>query len=149
MLTFSPPVLLALLTTIGLLARPIALSDPVGIEAVVDKVVIAPDTAHPSTIQIWGVFALTDGQPGDHYGPAARGYLYFSTGASNPGAVRAEWSDLQSLAGKKQVVGFGAKYRTHVRLRCPTEAPADPDTYSFGVGIVKTFITGSGWKGSA
>ena len=87
----STPTLLAALTTIGLLARPAVVSDPVGIYAVVDKVVFAPDSASPSTIQIWGVFSLSEGKPGDNYGAPARGYMYYSVNDKNPTAVRAEW----------------------------------------------------------
>ena len=113
-------------------------SDPVGVYAIVDRVVLEPDAAHPKTVQIWGVFALTEGKPGDNYRPAERGYLYFSVDPRNERVTLAEWNDLASVAGKGQAVGFGAKYRTSVRLRHATEAPANPDAYpSGGIGVVK------------
>jgi hypothetical protein len=121
-----------------LAATPFRLSDQIGIYGIVDKVVVLPDTANPTTIQVWGVFALSENVGGDKYKPAQRGYLYFAMDASRGRQVRAEWADLQSLAGKKQPVGFGAKYsKTPPRLRCPMEPPTNPDPYTTNVGVVK------------
>jgi hypothetical protein len=119
-------------------ATPARLSDPIGIFGVVDKVVLLPDAANPTTIQLWGVFSLSENVGGDHYKPAQRGYLYFSMDQSRSRQVSAEWADLQKLAGKGEAVGFGAKYsRTPPRLRCPMETPANPDPYTTNVGLVK------------
>jgi len=121
-----------------LATTPFRLSDPIGIYGIIDKVVVLPDTANPATIQVWGVFSLSENVAGDNYKPAQRGYLYFAMDQTRARQVRAEWADLQSLAGKKQAVGFGAKYsRTPPRLRCPTEKPANPDLYTTNIGVVK------------
>jgi hypothetical protein len=119
-------------------ATPARLSDPIGIYGIIDKVVLLPDASNPATIQVWGVFSLSENVGGDRYKPAQRGYLYFAMDQSRAQQVRAEWADLQSLAGKAQPVGFGAKYsRTPPRLRCPMETPANPDPYTTNIGVVK------------
>jgi hypothetical protein len=114
------------------------LSDPIGIYGIIDKVVLLPDTTNPTTIQVWGVFSLSENVGGDRYKPAQRGYLYFAMDPSRIQQIRAEWADLKSLAGKEQPVGFGAKYsRTPPRLRCAMETPANPDPYTTNIGVVK------------
>src|SRR6185295_11515371 len=72
-------------------------SDPVGVYARVDRVVLEPNSDAPQTIQVWGVFAMA--RPGDpnEYLPPARGYLYFSL-PGDARAARAEWSDLSQVA---------------------------------------------------
>ena len=131
---------LSLVVAVGatIAATPARFSDPIGIFGVVDKVVLLPDAANPTTIQVWGVFSLSENVPGDRYKSAQRGYLYFSMDQSRSRQVSAEWADPQKLAGKGEVVGFGAKYsRTPPRLRCPMETPANPDPYTTNVGLVK------------
>jgi hypothetical protein len=131
---------LTLAAMAGVLAIPMPMSDPVGVFAVVDKVVLAPDATNPTTIQVWGTFAVSDQKPGDSYQPAVKGYLYYSINPSNERATRAEWADLAGLAGKKAIVGFGAKWsRTPLgKVRCATETPAQPDVYPLGLGVMKT-----------
>src|SRR5437870_673605 len=51
-------------------------SDPNGIYAFVDKVVLEPSEGAPERIQIWGGFALAEGN-GYQYAPAERGFMYF------------------------------------------------------------------------
>ena len=131
------------------LAVPVPMSDPVGIYAMIDKVVLVPNATNPTAIQIWGTFAISDQQPGgDHYLPAVKGYLYYTIDPSKERATRAEWADLQGMAGKKAVVGFAAKYQrpTPGRVRCATEAPSEPDAYVLHFGVVKMPAEqNSGW----
>jgi hypothetical protein len=116
-------------------------SDPVGVYAIVDRVVVAPDTINPATIQIWGTFAVSDQKAGDHYLPAAKGYLYYRLNASNTRASQAEWADLRRVAGTKTVVGFSAKWQRNTpgRSRCATEAVGNADEYPIqsGMGVVR------------
>ena len=116
-------------------------SDPVGVYAVIDRVVVAPDTANPTTIQIWGTFAVSDQQRGDNYRPAARGFLYYRLNKSDVNASRAEWADLRRLAGTKTVVGFSAKWQPNTpgRVRCATDPIANADEYPIqsGMGVVR------------
>lgn len=129
----------ALVAMAGMLAIPMPLSDPVAVYAVVDKVVLGPNATSPATIQVWGTFSITDQKPGDNYMPAVKGYLYYSINPGNERATRAEWTDLQGLAGSKAIAGFGAKWQRLAvgRVRCATEAPGQPDVYPLGLGVVK------------
>ena len=130
------------------LAVPVPMSDPIGIYAMIDKVVLVPNATNPTAIQIWGTFAISDQKGGDHYYPAVKGYLYYTIDTSKERATRAEWADLQGMAGKKAVVGFAAKWQRAApgRVRCATEAPAEPDVYALGFGVVKMPAEqNSGW----
>ena len=138
MLGFIRSLSLILVTGATVAPTPPRLSDPIGIYGIIDKVVLLPDTTNPTAIQVWGVFSLSENVGGDRYKPAQRGYLYFAMDQSRTQQIRAEWADLQSLAGNGQPAGFGAKYsKTPPRLRCPTETPANPDPYTTNIGVVK------------
>ena len=88
-------------------------SGPVGVYAVLEKVVFEPNEANAERIQLWGAFAFVDG--GISVNAATdkpqRGYLYFTMPASASEAemkiARTEWSDLKAVAGTGQVVAFG------------------------------------------
>lgn len=112
-------------------------SDMVGVYAVIDKVAIEPSDAAPQRIQIWGAFALADQKSGSLYGPAQRGYLYYSCPAGQESTCRTEWDDLKSVAGKNTGVGFGARYRDTGRIRKADEKPASPDVYTIERGVVR------------
>jgi hypothetical protein len=118
-------------------AAPKTLSDPIGVYALIDRVVFEPDASNPQRVQIWGVFALPDLPAGPNsYTTAQRGYLYYTAG-SNPNA-KAEWSDLQSVAAKGEAVGFGGRHEKNGRIRKASEAARDPDNYPRSyVGVVK------------
>ena len=138
MLGFIRSLSLVLVAGATVAATPPRLSDPIGIYGIIDKVVLLPDTANPTSIQVWGVFSLSQNVAGDNYKPAQRGYLFFAMDPNRSRQTRAEWADLQSLAGKGEAVGFGAKYsKTPPRLRCPMETPASPDPYTTNIGVVK------------
>jgi hypothetical protein len=89
----------------------VSASGPVGIYAVIDKVVFEPSEQAPERLQVWGAFAYVDGVPGAlGISPVRRGYLYFQMpgGTDRTKAnIRAEWADLKSMAGTGQAVGFG------------------------------------------
>ena len=114
-------------------------SDPTGIYAMVDKVVLEPSETAPETIQIWGAFALADDKPGDSYRPAERGYLYYSLPNSQAerDSAKAEWADLKKIAGSEQAIAFGSRYRPKGHVRKVAEKPATPDVYPIQMGIVK------------
>jgi hypothetical protein len=84
-------------------------SGPVGIYAIVEKVVLEPNELAPERIQVWGAFAFFD-DPQQSVSAAKRGYLYFKLPAGATGstleAVRREW-DLKSVAGTGQAIAFG------------------------------------------
>ena len=120
------------LTTVTLRA-----SDFVGVYAVVEKVVLEPSDTAPQRVQIWGAFALSDGQRGSNYGPAQRGYLYYSCPAGQEATCRREWEDLKSVAGKDIGVGLGQRYKATGRIRKADDKPASPDVYPIERGIVR------------
>ena len=101
----------------------IVASGPLGIYAVIDKVVFEPTEGAPERVQLWGAFAYVD--PDDETMPvsaAKRGYMYFRLPSPRPPgepgpvgpawdrhiqALRNEWADLKAVAGTGQAVGFG------------------------------------------
>ena len=96
-----------------LVAPTLRASGPVGIYAIVDKVVFEPDEANASRLQVWGAFAFADPASGA-VTRTARGYMYFvlptQPNPRRPSELemsRREWSDLKAVAGSGQAVGFG------------------------------------------
>ena len=114
-----------------------AYSDPTGIYARVDKVVLEPDTTAPERIQIWGAFALAGMEDRSSYGSAQRGYLYFSCKPGKEEICRKEWADLKTIAGTDQIVGFGSRQQTSPRVRKAEDKAAGPDEYPINFGLVK------------
>ena len=105
------------------LILPAAASDPVGIYALVDRVVLEPNDTAPERIQIWGAFSLATGR-GEAYGTPVRGYMYYALDKNQPDASRREFADLKRVAGTSQCVGFGGRYIPTGRIRKPEEKPA-------------------------
>jgi hypothetical protein len=110
-------------------------SDMVGIYGVVEKVVVEPNDNVPQRIQIWGAFAMAEGK-GSTYGPAQRGYLYYTCPSGQDAVCRKEWSDLKSVAGKGTAVGLGMRYKPTGRVRKADEKIASPDPYPIQMGVV-------------
>jgi hypothetical protein len=125
--------LLGLLSLGGL--RALA-SDPVGIYALVDKVVFEPNEANPERIQVWGAFAIAEGN-GYTYRNAERGYLYYKVNPEKPTICHNEWADLKSVAGTGQIVAFGSRYGEKGTLRQKESKPEHPDVYPVAMGVTK------------
>lgn len=122
---------------------PLKASDPVGIYALVERVVLEPNDSAPATAQIWGAFTLSvvpenrTYKPEEAYGVPQKGYLYFTCPAGKSAACTAEWKDLKSMAGKDDVAGFGTRWGNNApRVRKADEKPASPDTYQMNAGVV-------------
>jgi hypothetical protein len=128
-------ILTALLVCVASQTRALA-SDPIGVYARVDSVVLEPNPDAARTIQVWGVFAMAKTDDPNEYLPPARGYLYFTLPTDGRSA-RAEWADLAQVAGSGQIVSFGSRYELKARLRRVDERPAAPDPYSLNVGLTK------------
>jgi hypothetical protein len=111
-------------------------SDPVGIYAFVDKVVLEPSEGAPERIQIWGGFALAEGY-GYTYAPAKRGYMYFSIKPGDEEVARKEWADLKSVAGTDQFVAFAVRHKPKGTIRAAVAKPEKPDVYPIGFGLTK------------
>ena len=114
----------------------VSASDPVGVYAYVDKVVLEPSEGKPERIQIWGGFALAEGR-GDTYAKAKAGYMYFSVKPGEEEITRKEWNDLKSMAGKDEYVAFGARYKPRGTVRAADAKPEAPDVYPTGFGLTK------------
>ena len=96
-----------------LLASALRASGPLGVYAIVEKVVFEPTEAGATRLQVWGSFALFEPTDGS-VTRAVRGYMYFSLPTQSnprrpnePDMARREWSDLKAVAGTGQAVGFG------------------------------------------
>src|SRR5690242_6009533 len=73
-------------------------SDPIGMYAIVDKVVVEPSTGSPERLQVWGAFSVAEGFGYTYKKPEA-GYLYYKLPEKKAEAARNEWADLKSVAG--------------------------------------------------
>lgn len=126
--------LLLALMTFG--NTPVRASDPVGIYALVDKVVFEPNANAPERIQIWGAFAIAE-NTGYSYKHAERGYLYYALDPAKSNLCRNEWSDLKAVAGTGQIVTFGSRYQEKGSLRKDDIKPGKPDKYPIAMGLAK------------
>lgn len=170
---------LAAIAALMLVSPSLAASGWVGVYAIVERVVVEPTDTAPERIQVWGAFAFVNGSLTQASGVSAakRGYLYFripatvSERATEAGlqAVRREWTDLRSIAGTGQAVGFGrwqyigdfadllpegaarayvlarapVMVKSDLRVRPATERPGSPALYQVDSGIVKLTESGS------
>ena len=139
----KPPLLLALVLIAGMTARA---SGPIGIFAIVEKVILEPDDKKPQRIQIWGTFKVQQEPGSSTYSKAEKGYLYFripSSGRTPPSALEAMtlplWGDLRKVAGTGEVVGFGGDVSGPPvgTVRKATEKPTSPEEFSLGNPVVK------------
>ncbi|MEO7189694.1 MAG: hypothetical protein ABI051_01410 [Vicinamibacterales bacterium] len=133
---------LALVMVCGGVAKARA-SDPVGVYAVVDRIVLTPNTATGGTVQVWGTFLVaTPHAPGnypvaDAYSKPQKGYLLYTCPAGKASTCTAEWNDLKSVAGTSQIVAFGTRWEAPSRVRLADEAAKSPDVYSLNTGVTK------------
>jgi len=111
-------------------------SGPIAVYALVDSVTFEPNADKPERIRISGVF-ITATERTDQYSSPQRGYLYFTLPGQADATARNEWADLKSVAGSRQVVGFGSSWVGSARVREPGEDPKSPDRYVMGNGLVK------------
>ena len=120
---------------IAALALPSVPSDPMGVYCLVDKVVLEP-ADKPDRAQVWGVCAVANENDWYFQAPKA-GYFYYSAPAGREDVARAEWADLKSVAGTREVIGFGRRYHSVGRLRVASEKPTAPETYPLHIGVTK------------
>lgn len=137
-----------LLGVCGTRATGTAVSGQAGVYAVIEKVVIEPSSGVPQRIQVWGAFTLME-RIGERFTTYAyrqpeRGYMYFRTTAVSMQDIentRREWSDMESVAGKKQAVAFGYwdNYRgqRNPTVRKADVKPENPDDYRSEMGLIK------------
>jgi hypothetical protein len=123
-------------------------SGPIAVYALVDKVTVEPNADHPRRIQLSGVFILSSvpdgcGSPSlpcsTTYSAAQKGYLYFSLPGQYADQALREWVDMKSVAGTRQVVGFGSGwFRNDARVRKDGEKAEGPQEWPINnTGVVK------------
>jgi hypothetical protein len=128
---------IALTAVLSAGAISVSASDPMGVYAVVQKVVLEPNDAQPERIQVWGAFSVADTtNPNDYQAPQT-GYVYYSCPKGQESVCRNEWTDLKSVAGTGTAVGFGGRRAGTSRIRKADEKPASPDLYPIAIGVVK------------
>jgi len=113
-------------------------SDPIGVFAKIDKVVLEPNDSSPERIQLWGSFCLADDKDRDSYLPPQKGYLYYKLPAEKSEAAHKEWNDLKAKAGSGDVIGFGSRYAAKAKVRSANEKAENPDVYPVAFGLVKS-----------
>lgn len=121
-------------------ATTLTASDPVGIYAIVEKVIFEPSEAAPQRVQVWGVFSLADtARGGNYYTKPQHGYLYYSLPAGKEAIAQREWTDMKAMAGTGQGIAFLARYSPLGKIRLDSEKPSSPDAYnvSNGMGVSK------------
>ena len=99
--------------------------------------IVIPNADKLDRIQIWGVFSVADPNKGNSYQAPQRGHLYFKLPSTKEEVARNEWADFKSVAGKREVVGFGNRHLVKLRVRKADEKPKDPDIYQVELGLVK------------
>ena len=112
-------------------------SVPVGVFAVIDKVVLEPADGAHQRIQIWGAFALWDETAGLGFRAPERGYLYYGCSKEEIATCRNEWADLKSVAGTGEIVGFGSRSLAAGRVRSVGERASAPDRYPIQFGVTR------------
>lgn len=118
-------------------AMHVSASVPLGVYAIVDRVILEPEGADPQRIQIWGTFALWDEKAGLGYQAPERGYLYYTCSNEQRRICRNEWADLKSIAGTGDMIGFGSRSLAAGRVRSTSERPSAPETYPIQFGVVQ------------
>jgi hypothetical protein len=114
-------------------------SEPIGVFAILDKVVMKPNAEQPTEVELQGAFAVAEGSRGDYYRAPRRGSLRFSAGKKPEEAV-AQWRELQKHAGSGVCVALSTRYEQHaaqspLRVTPPGEPTAPPVPFGPGMGV--------------
>jgi len=129
----------AVILAITLCPAVVKASGPIAVYALVDKVAFEPSSDKPERIRISGVFMVARETPdnSEDYSSPERGYLYFELPKGDEKLARREWADLKSVAGTRQVVGFGTSWGPKVRVRKSEEEAKLPAGFPMGNGVSK------------
>jgi hypothetical protein len=112
-------------------------SDPVGIYARIDKVVLEPKDDKPERAQVWGVFRFAVKKSNIEYSAPVHGYLYYSLAPGKADDCRREWADMKKVAGTGQVIAFTSRYGEKGTLHKASEKPDKPEAYPITDGLHK------------
>ena len=124
-------------------------SDPVGVFAVIDKVVLKPDAEKPTECELHGAFAVAEGRNGQYYRAPRWGVLRFGPGSKPEEAAR-QWRELQSKAGSGEVFAFSSRYEQFGEGTAPVLVVGANDpapalaTYGSAMGLHKVGRDGYG-----
>jgi hypothetical protein len=111
--------------------------DPVGAYCILEQVVVDSGDHAPGRVQMWGAFVLADPAATGGYGPASRGYMYYTCPPGRSTACTSEWADLRWISGTGKAIGYGLRGKPIGRLRREDEAVGSPDLYPLDGGLVK------------
>lgn len=118
-------------------------SPPMGLFAIIEKVVIEPGDGGTERVQIWGLFARAlDG--GTQHTTPVYGYVYLHAERGQENVARIEWADLKKLAGTGQCVAFASYYKQGfnlVRVRQPGTPPEKSEPYPVSMGLIRLRAT--------
>jgi hypothetical protein len=135
--------ILVVLLVLGVGAAVLSASGPIGVYAIVERVILEPNDAKPERIQIWGAFSIGS-RNGGQYSAPRRGYLYYkldTQSSHSRQASLAAWADLRQVAGSDEVVGFGGGFYGMDRdvngtIRKVSDKPRSPDVFPVGNPVV-------------
>ncbi len=127
------------------LAGTVRASDPVGIYALVQKVVLEPKDDKPERAQVWGVFRFAIKNVGDgvYYAPPVYGRLDYGLAPGKADDTRREWADFKKIAGTGQVVAFASRYGPKGTLHKASEKVDKLDPYPIDNGLNKLELDGA------
>jgi hypothetical protein len=96
----------------------------------VDKIVVGPNDAAPTWIQIWGTFIFLEDSR-TTYGAPVRGCLYYAAVPGKEEECRKQWADLRELAAEDQLVAYGLCGTPKIdgHLRTAWEKPERPTLF--------------------
>jgi hypothetical protein len=112
-------------------------SDPVGIYAVIDKVVTEPAKGEAERVKVWGAFSVALPRSTTRYEQPVRGFMYFKAPQGKAEVCRKEWADLKKSAGTGRVIGFGSRYGAKGIVWGANSKPKKADPYPVAGGLYK------------
>lgn len=120
-----------------------AVSDPVGVYAVVRKVKFEPGPGASDAVRVrlCGAFALANVANGSYFGPMP-GYTYYTCPTGQEAVCRMQWAEMLTAASKNDCLAYGQRLdgtggaNNNGRIRSPTETVNSPDTYPIRAGTV-------------
>jgi hypothetical protein len=122
-------------------------SDPVGIYALVEKVVLEPKDDKAERAQVWGVFRFAVKNSGDEYSAPVYGHIDYGLAPGKTDDTRREWADLKKIAGTGQAVAFASRYGAKGTLRKASEKSDKHEAYPIADGLHKLDSDGEIAKG--
>jgi hypothetical protein len=112
-------------------------SGPLGVIAVIDKVVTEPSGTAPERVLIFGTFVLARGERAATYDLPRYGLLYYKTVPGEEEQAHRDWATMQKKAGTGQVLGWADTdlARNLGRLLPVKGDKGEPDPYPPASGV--------------